>query len=212
MLVKSSLLPNSFSLPICTVSKAEQPPSKKLFCPEDLKGTSITQFISSIFYTPVWLGQKKSILRVSAIPFPPESAYSVPDNAIWLRDPYPGMDTGVCCAVGKVQKLPSQMAVTQSDVRSFQDPRCASTTERSSLTHFLLDHSSCPFCLLAKGNLCRKSLNTQLEWMVICMLASHQSSEKPDLQQPSCFKEARLFLVPTSLQQDLILEFWIKVT
>lgn len=64
------------------------------------------------------MGQKESLLRVLAIRFPSESTYSVPDNALWLRDPHPQMETGVCCAVGKAQ---SQTAVAQSDVRSFQD-------------------------------------------------------------------------------------------
>lgn len=32
------------------------------------------------------MGQKEAFLRVLAIPFPPESAYSVPDNAFLLRD------------------------------------------------------------------------------------------------------------------------------
>lgn len=76
----------------------------------------------------------------------------------------------------------------------------------------LLGSLSRPFCHFAKGNLCNKCLNTQLEQMVMCMLACHQSSEKPDMQQPPYFKKARLFLIPASLQQDLILEIWMKVT
>lgn len=52
--------------------------------------------------------------------------------------------------------------------------------------------SFCPFCILAKGSLLRKTLNTQLEWMVIAMLASHQPLKKPDLQWTTCLREDRL--------------------
>jgi len=46
------------------------------------------------------MGQKKS-LRVLTIPFPPENTYSVPDDALGLRDPCPDMERGIYCAVGK---------------------------------------------------------------------------------------------------------------
>lgn len=63
MLVKSSfhLLPNSLNLLICSVSKAEQPPSKKILCPKDLKGNSITQSLLVPYFTFLYENRTKEI-------------------------------------------------------------------------------------------------------------------------------------------------------
>lgn len=140
---------------------------------------------------------------------------SVPDTLFDYKTLTQGWrEGGVCCAMGKFQKLPNQMAVAQRDIRSFQVVPLQQKSHHwpSSCWTPLLGSLSRPFCHFAKGNLCNKCLNTQLEQMVMCMLACHQSSEKPDMQQLPYFKKARLFLIPASLQQDLILEIWMKVT
>lgn len=77
---------------------------------------------------------------------------SVPDMLFDYKTLTQGWrEGGVCCAMGKFQKLPNQMAVAQRDIRSFQ----LSSTERSSLTQFLLDPSVgvtvLPFLSLCKG-------------------------------------------------------------
>lgn len=154
MLVNLHLLPSSISLPIHTVSKADQPPP---FCPEDLKGM---KFISSYFTFPYKWEETKSLLRVLAIHCLPQSTYSVPDMLFDYKTLTQGWtERGVCCAMGKFQKLPNQMSVAQRRIRSFQ---AVPLQQKSHHWCMFLLHlsSSCPFCHLAKGNLCNKCLNT----------------------------------------------------
>lgn len=76
--------------------------------------------------------KKKSLLRVLAILCLPQSTYSVPDMLFNYTTLTQGWrEGGVCCAMGKFQKLPNQMVAAQ---RYQKLPGCASTTEKSSLT------------------------------------------------------------------------------
>lgn len=79
---------------------------------------------------------------------------------------------------GKIPKAPKSDGSCPKRYQKF--PGCASTTEKSSLTQFLLDlSSSCSFSHLAKGNHCNKFLNTQNRWFCACWLAISLQRSQP---------------------------------
>lgn len=121
MLIKSSFITQQLKPSHLQFLKQSSLYPKRLLCLEDLKGTSVTRSLLAPYFTFLYEWDKRNHFWEPQLLLPPERAYCVPDNALWLRDPYPGMERGVCGAVGEVQKLLIQVAVAQSDVRTFKD-------------------------------------------------------------------------------------------